>query len=420
MKLRCTNGRWQIKFRKADGTQSVRYLEGCNTLAEAKALVQSLSLADLERLASRSRNAQRLLPALLSPAEAEPRDGVVDEFANAALRSDGSGERTAEIRREELLRFHRFLRTRRKAGPCCLLSPNSFVPQDIEDFVREPRLEGPQTRGLGGPELAPPERRMRLELMRQFGKWLQATGRRPDNPAASLRTIGLGNSKREKDGESAREVLSLEQIEKLLAGVQHPQLKVFIQWSWELGLGLGALSALRWEDQGIVGQLTWPPGYQARLVPLKISEELYQKLMRLPRTSRLIFPELHGPADKDRHGFREFREALTEELRKVGWQGSEKNAVRAIILAWKRHKPGNKLASDINYYRKRIAELEARVKELEQTSAHYYELIMEVASTWGGETRHETARRYIRERESGFSSSSASSEISPNIPTTNL
>lgn len=365
MKLRCINGRWQIKFRKADGTQSVRYLEGCNTLAEAKALIRSLSLSDLERLAARSRNAQRLLPDLLSPAEAEPRAAVVDEFANAALRSDGSGERTAEIRREELLRFSRFLRRRRKAGPCCLLSPNSFGPQDIEDFVREPRLEGPQTRGLGGPELAPPERRMRLDLMRQFGKWLQATGRRPDNPAASLRTIGLGNSKREDMGEAARQVLSLEQIEKLLASVQHPQVRTFITWSWELGLGLGALSALRWEDQGIPGQLSWPPGYQARLVPLKIDPALYDRLMLLPRTSRLIFPELHGPADKDRHGYREFREELVKELRAVGWQGEEKLAVRAIILAWERHKPGNKLASDIAYYRRRIAELEARVKELE-------------------------------------------------------
>lgn len=31
--------------------------------------------------------------------------------------------------------------------------------------------------------------------------------------------------------------------------------------------------------------------------------------------------------------------------------------------------------------------------------ALYYELIMEVGSSWPGESRHETARRYIREHE---------------------
>lgn len=38
--------------------------------------------------------------------------------------------------------------------------------------------------------------------------------------------------------------------------------------------------------------------------------------------------------------------------------------------------------------------------------AKYYELIMAVDSKWPGESRHETALRYIRERESAVDTSS--------------
>lgn len=50
--------------------------------------------------------------------------------------------------------------------------------------------------------------------------------------------------------------------------------------------------------------------------------------------------------------------------------------------------------------------------ELEQVRVQYYELLYEVATKHPGETRHETARRYIRQAEQR-PSQAASAEARP-------
>ena len=46
-----------------------------------------------------------------------------------------------------------------------------------------------------------------------------------------------------------------------------------------------------------------------------------------------------------------------------------------------------------------IDELEQTKAELARLREQYMDLIMQVANKWPGETRHETAKRYIVERE---------------------
>ena len=62
--------------------------------------------------------------------------------------------------------------------------------------------------------------------------------------------------------------------------------------------------------------------------------------------------------------------------------------------------------------------IERGLKDAAQTSQQdtrdykelYFELIMEVAKKWPGETRHETAKRYIVERETPDPNACASAE----------
>lgn len=51
------------------------------------------------------------------------------------------------------------------------------------------------------------------------------------------------------------------------------------------------------------------------------------------------------------------------------------------------------------------------LKELEEYKKLYNELIFEVCNKWPGETRHETAKRYIRERESSHQSNHGEAKV---------
>jgi hypothetical protein len=60
---------------------------------------------------------------------------------------------------------------------------------------------------------------------------------------------------------------------------------------------------------------------------------------------------------------------------------------------------GKAIGSMIDEYEKDVATLRARVEELEKDKARYLELIYAVGNKYEGETRHETALRYIRQTE---------------------
>jgi hypothetical protein len=59
----------------------------------------------------------------------------------------------------------------------------------------------------------------------------------------------------------------------------------------------------------------------------------------------------------------------------------------------------NERAANLAAVRAARAETETAVKERDEARALHQELMFQVGSKWPGETRHETAKRYIRERE---------------------
>ena len=56
-----------------------------------------------------------------------------------------------------------------------------------------------------------------------------------------------------------------------------------------------------------------------------------------------------------------------------------------------------------------------RLKGLEKISKLYYELLFQVSKIYPGETRHETARRYLRDRETILGHGESAKQSTPTL-----